>query len=210
MITKEAVKNVFGAAGCLMPALDRVVNLFLSSVNSRALGDLSAKDLAMKAVEWYMDAAVTDEVVKYLNDNLEYYPVVEFLKASLDEYTIFQMLVGFNGINSHKRVWKGHLIPATGESRLVYLGSFPHDTKGDIYIGLQGKTTGYKYDYGAYKTYLREDGKLIFVKETTVQDINDDDNHLIIRAVVPDDIKKISIDALDAVVDERFRGLYEK
>ena len=208
MITKEAVKNVFGAAGCLMPALDRVVHLFLSSVDNSTLGDLSAKDLAMKAVEWYMDAAVTDEVVKYLNDNLEYYPVVEFLKASLDEYTIFQMLVSFNGINSRKRVWKGQLIPATAESRLVKLGSFPHDTKGDIYIGLQGKTTAYKYDYGAYNTYMSENGKLIFVKETIVQDMDDEDNHLIIRAVVPNDIKKISIDALDAVVDERFRGLY--
>ena len=210
MITKEAVKNVFGAAGCLMPALDRVVHLFLSSVDNSKLGDLSAKDIAMKAVEWYMDTAVTDKVVQYLNDNLAYYPVVEFLKASLDEYTIFQMLVSFNGINSRKRVWKGQLIPATAESRLVYLGSFPHDTKGDIYIGLQGKTTAYKYDYGAYNTYLSEYGKLIFVKETIVQDMNDDDNHLIIRAVVPNDIKKISLEALDAVVDERFRELYAK
>ena len=210
MIKKKDVKNVFDMAGSLMPALDRIVNLYSGFADVTVTEGHSQDEIAVDAVVWYANKAVSDELVNYLNDNLEYYPVVEFLKASLDEYTIFQMLVSFNGINARKRVWKGELIPALAGCRLTYLGSMPFDTKGDIYIGLQGKTTAYKYSYGEYRTYLTEEGKIVVTKETVVQDINDKDNHLIIRSVISNCMNKISLSALDKIVDEKFRGLYVK
>ena len=207
MIKKDDVMKVFGMTGSLMPALDRIVDLYLDFVDVTVTEGHSDDEIAVDAVVWYANKAVSDELVNYLNDNLEYYPVVEFLKASLDEYTIFQMLVGFNG-SGKRRVWKGQLIPATAGTRIVYLGSLPFDTKGDIYIGLNGKTTGYNYSYGEYRTYLTEEGKIVVTKETVVQDMSDKDNHLIIRSVVSNYTDKISLNALDQIVDEKFRGLY--
>lgn len=173
MITKETVKNIFGAAGSPMPALDHVVD--------------------------------------YLNKNLRYYPTAEFLKTSLDENTLFQMSVSFSSPFPIRRLARRSVfVPNVAEQRLVYLGTSPHDSTGDIYIGVQGKTTAYKYDFGGYHTYLTEDGKLIVTKETILQDANDPENRLAIRAIVPEEGKRISLSALDAVVPEEFRGLYAK
>ena len=111
MITKETVKNIFGAAGSPMPALDRVVTLFLSSVDNRSIRGLSAEDIAVKVVEWYKDTAVNDEVVNYFNRNLRYYPTAEFLKTSLDEYTIFQMSVSFSSPFPIRRLARRSIFP---------------------------------------------------------------------------------------------------
>ena len=208
MIQKKDVCNAFVLAGSLNPARDRIVMLYLKTVDKTVVEGKTDDQIAVDAIVWYINEVVTDDIISYLNDNLVFYPVVEFLEASLDEYTIFQMLVGLNNPNAKRRVWKGDLIPALAGTRLVYLGSVPFDTKGDIFIGLHGKTTGYKYSYGEYRTYLTEEGKVVVTKETIVQDMENDKNHLIIRSVNTYCIYYINICTLDKIVFEIFFCLY--
>ena len=210
MIQKKDICNAFVLAGSLNPARDRIVLLYLKTVDKTAIEGKTDDQIAVDAIVWYVNEVVTDDMISYLKQNLTFYPVVEFLQASLDEYTIFQMLVGLNNPNAKRRVWKGDLVPALAGTRLVYLGSVPFDTKGDIFIGLHGKTTGYKYSYGEYRTYLTEEGKVVVTKETVVQDMEDDKNHLIIRSVIPYCNSYITAGALDNLVDEKYRGLYDK
>lgn len=71
MIKKNDVKNVFGMAGSLMPALDRIVNLYSGFADVTTEGH-SEDEIAVDAVVWYANKAVSDELVNYLNDNLEF------------------------------------------------------------------------------------------------------------------------------------------
>ena len=207
MITKENLVYAFGMAGSMSPARDRITELYRQSVDPSVIEGKNFDELAVDALVWYAKTAVNDEMVIHLNRKLQYYPCVEFLKQSLDEYTIFQTLVGLNGAHPERRVWKGQLIPALAGCKLAYLGNLPFDTKGDIYIGLNGKTTWYKYRYGEYCTYMTEKGKLVVAEETHIQDQEDKGNHLIIRSMIEDGMNYVSVNRLDELAEERFRDL---
>ena len=65
-------------------------------------------------------------------------------------------------------------------------------------------------DYCNNDIMIDDEVKLIVTKETILQDANDPENRLAIRAIVPEESERISLSALDAVVPEEFRGLYAK
>ena len=209
MITKDKLKKVFTKICSDECMFDIVLYEYDKYLKRKAkekglvLGtdeyDKLFKNDEAEAVSWLVNGMLTDKVVDYIKENMEYVLIVEYPE---DEY-LQDIIDGIKNTQEHYKDELGerfNLMPYLFDKKACRVGSTGIDSG--------GFTDDFYYAVGELVTYILEDGTLVVVEENRFSfDDLEGDSACIFRRVV--DNESWMLDELDDLFESDYQGFFD-
>lgn len=209
MLSKEQIKNIFEKICVSSANFDMALDIYDNYLEKIAdeKGIKPGTDEYAKlfendekeALPWLVEKLVNDKVVNFINENMEYVPIIEYPsdKALNKINNGIKYVIDFYK-NEHGNNF-GDIRPNIFDIKACRVG--------EIYGDKMGFIDNFSYAIGSYVTYILSDGTFAIVEEKSYSYDEEKSDCIIRRIVKESDCALLNL--LDEYFDSDYQGLFD-